>query len=194
MVTTLSTSRDWIGKIGLPNAVGRCIAVGSYCLHMVGPLLISTYIYTCCRPAGVGVQQAWIWLLGHDGLVEFQSVYATTVTLSEWVVYSLPALLWTFSIGLMACFFDLDYKRRYYLLCLLPLALTLGLEALQYMQLTDGTFDTGDVWAGMLGYGGAILYIRTHPVVTIRLQDVHVRRLLFAVLFAFVYLGDVWVS
>jgi glycopeptide antibiotics resistance protein len=170
------------------------LAVPTYIMHVILPLLVCGYIYAFCRPDGMGLQVVLSWVVGADQLQSAKAVYNLSAYVDTWVTYSMPAMLWTFSIALLAILFDIDKRRRHYLVAFLPLALTWGLEALQYVGLTDGTFDVGDIIAGLLGYLAAILYIRSHHLVVINLSDLKVRRLLFACLFACVSVGDVWVA
>ena len=193
MVTILNTSNDIFRKVGLSRNVSQALTKWSFLLHIVMPLLLCIYIYSFCRPSGMGIQCIAELCLGKGILDEHQSIYWTTSYLSDWIIYSLPAALWTFSITLLGMVLDIDPKRRVYIVGLIPLSLALGLEVLQFFHLTDGTFDPFDILAAVLGYAAAIIYVYSHQKVIINALHLPYRRLLFAGLFACVYLGDVWI-
>lgn len=172
----------------------RSAAIPLYAMHVVLPLLLCGYIYTFCRPDGIGLQYIVGAVVGTDTLATAKQLYDVSYLLDEWVIYSMPAMLWTFSVGLLACMFDIDRQRRRYLVAAIPLALTLALELLQWIGWSDGTFDLADIAAGWLGYGLALLYMRTHHQVIVEVEHITVRRLVFALVFACVYVGDVWVG
>lgn len=194
MVTTLSTSKDWLYRLGCSMRASTSLAVPIYLLHVTLPLLVCGYIYTFCRPDGMGLQVVLSWIVGAEQIQSAKAIYDISAYVDEWVTYSMPAMLWTFSVALLAILFDIDKRRRHSMVALIPLALTWGLELLQYLRMTDGTFDIGDIAAGLLGYLAAILYIRSHHLVVIDLPDLTVRRVMFVVLFACVCVGDVWVG
>lgn len=192
MVTILNTSRDLLYKVGFSKRFSAEIAKWSCLIHIILPLLICVYIYTFCRPSGIGVQELWTFILGETTFSQYHSIYQSTLAFSDWMIYSLPAALWTFSITLLGMLLDIDPKRRPWLVGLIPLSLTWGLELLQYFQFTDGTFDPMDIIAGWMGYAAALLYSKTHHGVIIDFLKLPMRRVVFSVLFVCVYLGDIW--
>lgn len=193
MVTILNTSNDVFRKVGFSSRVSKALTKWSFLLHIAMPLLLCIYIYSFCRPSGMGIQCIAEFCFGKGILSLHQDGYISTAYLSDWVVYSMPAALWTFSITLLGMVLDIDPKRRVSRVGLIPLSLALGLEFLQFTSLTDGTFDPADILAAVLGYLLAIAYVHSHQKVIINILHLPYRRLLFGGLFACVYVGDVWI-
>lgn len=161
-----------------------------YWIHIIGSLAICSYIYALLRPSDVGLQQLLALFCG-DAFKTYKSMCWVPV-LGEWVIYSMPAMLWTFSLSLLGVVLGIDRRRRCWLIALIPLGLTLGLELLQYCNYTDGTFDSMDIVAGVLGYLCAVLFVRLYQTPATVSGGLSMRRLVFSLLFCMVYVGDVW--
>ena len=159
-----------------------------YCLL---PLLISFTIYAVFRSPDTIVNQVLlaIWPTKPPMLHLPQAA---------WVVYNLPGALWLFAFLWIG---TLSASRR---LTLLPLGLALGIEAVQLLHFTDGTFDALDVLFYLLALGvfAALggLARQAPPVAPAAtaepiMQHLSKRyKLAMAVFVAMVLLSDVWVK
>ncbi|MCB2408031.1 hypothetical protein [Hymenobacter lucidus] len=109
-------------------------------LHCLLPLLVSLGIYVLFRPRNTIVNEL---------LFQFMTTKPPMLHLAycRWIVHSLPGALWLYSF----LSFSAVPTRR--LLSLLPLAMALGIEVVQYLHITDGRFD----WLDVAFYLGAWL-------------------------------------
>jgi len=101
---------------------------------VVLPLLASLFIYVFFRPHNVAVNQLVNLLLPNVSL-------ADQFNIANWIIYNLPGALWVYAF--LSIFITKDGKGIFY--CLIPLYAALGIEVLQYFNLTDGTYDMLDV-------------------------------------------------
>lgn len=108
-------------------------------LHSALPLLASLGIYVLFRPRNTIVNKL---------LFQFMTTKPPMLRLTygRWIVQSLPGALWLYS---FLNFSALPTRR---LLSLLPLAMALGIEVLQYLHITDGRFDWLDVVCYLAAY------------------------------------------
>jgi hypothetical protein len=155
-----------------------------WAVHCALPLLTSLFIYVFFRTQHTIVNEV-LWRVA--GL---QPVHWTLPGL-PWVVYNLPGALWMYA---FMCFSSRQNSR---FLLYAPLVLALGIEAVQLLHLTDGTFDPLDVLFYLLAW----LTFRTvrgwSPLVARPFQPstrtVSWRyKMLFAGFVAIVLLSDVW--
>ncbi len=70
----------------------------------------------------------------------------------DFIVYQLPGGLWVFAATLVSWSTRIVLANRRVSLALLPLVSALGIELMQFLQWTDGTFDPGDAWACLVGF------------------------------------------
>ena len=162
-----------------------------YWFHIIFSLSVCTYTYAVLRPSDIGLQQLLRAFCG-DSFDTYKTM-CWVPSVGEWVIYSMPAMLWTFSLSLLGVVLGIDRRRRCWLIALIPLGLTLGLEFLQYLDYTDGTYDPMDIVAGLLGYLLAIVFVSKYNKPALVYDGLFLRRLLFGVLFSMVYVGDQWV-
>lgn len=110
-----------------------------WAVHCALPLSISLFIYVCFRTQHTIVNEVLERLFG------LQPVHWTLPGL-PWVVYNLPGALWMYA---FMCFSSRKGSR---FLMYAPLVLALGIEAVQLLHLTDGTFDPLDVLFYLLAW------------------------------------------
>ncbi|KAA9338522.1 hypothetical protein F0P96_06730 [Hymenobacter busanensis] len=146
-------------------------------------MLVSLVIYVCFRSQKtivnqvlqlVGIRPA-LWRLTH----------------ARWLVYNLPGALWLYA---FLWFSSLPGRK---LLYLLPLSMALGIELLQLLHITDGTFDPLDVaFYGLAGLAFAASQHLTTPwtlPVFRTATRARLYRLTWVSFVAVVLLSDVWV-
>lgn len=104
-------------------------------------LLISLFIYLFYR-----INETVVYLMA---TAFFPHLLSTTkiwlhksLYLPEFIIYNLPEGLWVFTLSLVI---GSSIWRYPFFTLLFPLVYTLGLETLQYLHFTDGTFDAMDV-------------------------------------------------
>ena len=154
--------------------------------HCLPPLLLAFVLYALFRTPDTIVNQVLLKLWpSKPG--PFHLPYA------QWVVYNLPGALWLYSF-LWASTWS---GRRW--VSLFPLVLALGIELVQLLHITVGTFDPVDVMfylVASLIFGVASgLLLPLPALATTPVQPVK-RRYKFAFLFfvVIVVLSDVWVK
>jgi hypothetical protein len=104
----------------------------NFLLHCLPPLVVSLVIYMLFRSPDTIVNQVFSRLLGFRPPV-------LRLAHGQWLVYNLPGALWLYS------FLWFSSLSRSKLLSLLPLGMALGIELVQLLHITDGTFDLLDV-------------------------------------------------
>jgi hypothetical protein len=108
-------------------------------LNCALPLVTSLIIYVLFRPKDIVVNQLIYDLTGtHTPGLKLQGC--------GWLVYNLPGALWLYA------FLSFSSQLRSRLITLLPLCLALGIEAVQLLKITDGTFDVMDVLFYLLAW------------------------------------------
>ena len=115
-------------------------------LHVVLPLAVGGGIYLLFRETDLVVFRM-AGFLGLSGMVETARQFFEPIHPPHLVVYSLPGALWLYAfIALMATVWRGEGKLRTRApWILLPLLVAAGSEGAQWLGLTDGTFDWGDV-------------------------------------------------
>ncbi|MGI4875168.1 MAG: hypothetical protein ACRYFX_28770 [Janthinobacterium lividum] len=156
-------------------------------LNCLLPLAASLLLYTLFRTRDTIVNQVIIHLLSFRPPV-------LQLPQAPWVVYNLPGALWLYA------FLWFTSLSRSKFLTLLPLGLALGIEAVQLLHLTDGTFDGLDVLFYLLsllafvGLGG-MGWVQPGPQAAVPRQRLSLGfKCVFAFFIAIVVLSDVWVK
>ena len=156
-------------------------------LNCLLPLVVSLLLYTLFRTRDTIVNQVFIHLLGFRPPV-------LHLPQAPWVVYNLPGALWLYS------FLWFTSLSRSKFLTLLPLALALGIETVQLLHLTDGTFDALDVlfyllsFGAFLGFGGMAWAKPSAEATPLSPRLSLGFKCVFAFFIAIVVLSDVWVK
>lgn len=156
-------------------------------LNCLLPLALSLLLYTLFRTRDTIVNQAFIHLFSFQPPV-------LRLPQAPWVVYNLPGALWLYA------FLWFTSLSRSKFLTLLPLGLALGIETVQLLHITDGTFDGLDVFFYLLsllafvGLGG-MGWVRPDPQAVVPRQRLSLGfKCVFAFFIAIVALSDVWVK
>lgn len=132
------------------------------CKKVIAALLASVtlvggaMIYVCFRPTHLLLFK-WI---DRFGLLDF--AYRLRLNLKdipEWVVYSLPDGLWTFSYCLfIGTIWNFNLKKSFFFLVILPV-FAVANEIMQYFHIVSGTFDWMDVMAFLIAFTLGLFYI-----------------------------------
>lgn len=81
------------------------------------------------------------------------------------ILYNLPSALWVFSSTLLSLDYNVKVNKEYRLqLIYLPLYFIVGLELLQLLKITDGTFDVLDIIIPFLTWYVAYYLLRNNTI------------------------------
>ena len=98
------------------------------------PMLVSMLIYLLFRTEDTIINRLTSNFFSGDSFLHNFNV-------ADWVIYNLPGALWLFAF--LSIFVVKKEKGIFY--CLIPLSVALLIEFLQYLSITDGTYDVIDV-------------------------------------------------
>lgn len=154
------------------------------------PLAFALFVYAFFHPPQVVVNHLLAWLFGTHFLA-LRPVVATAVSLPSWALYCLPGALWVFSAALLSFGLTRGTLARKRAASVLPLALVLFIEVLQWRGLTDGVVDPMDaVWAGCLWAVAQVLLNAGRVPLDFDLSP-RLRAVGLALVYGIVYLSDV---
>ena len=118
-------------------------------------LLLSLAIYVFLRPKTIFINRLFSYLDLAPKELPFSLNY-------EWFVFSLPGALWLFAfLAALNSFQKISTGLSF-----LPLFLAIGIEVLQYFDLTDGTFDWVDLsfyfaaWLAFIGLSKTKIFVK----------------------------------
>jgi len=122
------------------------------------PLLISLFIYLFYRSRSTVVNELMAFIFSSGVYNQARRAVSYAIPLSEPVVFSLPGGLWVFCLTILSKDLYLKIGNTRIQVALLPILFVIGLEFLQLIHFTNGTFDLWDIgfylafWS--LGYLG----------------------------------------
>jgi len=150
--------------------------------HVSVPLVVSLVLYVLFRS-----KETVVNLLLSDYLPDLQMAFEYKNY--NWIIYSLPGALWLYAF----LYINSAYSSRIRY-SLLPLCFALGIEILQLVHLTDGTFDPLDVILYLLVWLVFVISLKFYCTPTLKIE----RRLNYRIAFSFflciVFLSDVWIK
>lgn len=112
--------------------------------EIIIPLFLAAIIYLLFRPNETLVFQIFE-VLNLDVLVLNCRVLVRGVELPNWFVFSLPGGLWLLSFQNAISYLNGWQKKTTFLLILFASLFGIGLEVLQWFEITDGRFDFIDI-------------------------------------------------
>ena len=115
-----------------------------YSIIVVG-LSICLFIYLFYRTTNTVVNELIVLLLSPATYTQIRSEIVATLPLGELVKYSLPGGLWVFCLTILCKDLYLPVGKHKILLISVPILFAIGLEFLQLMHVTNGTFDPADM-------------------------------------------------
>ncbi len=116
-----------------------------YYLIITVALLISLFIYVFYRTENTVVNQLFITIFSLEEYVNAKEMISKALPLNNFVVYSLPGALWVFCITLFSKYFYLPIGEIKINGVFIPIIWAIGLEFLQLLQITNGSFDIIDI-------------------------------------------------
>lgn len=108
-------------------------------------LLISLFIYLFYRTEKTVINELFISLISVNKFIDLRKSITGILSLNEPIIYSLPEGLWVFCITLTSKAFFFNIGRREITLVYVPLIFSIGLELLQFFNITNGRFDFWDI-------------------------------------------------
>ncbi len=103
------------------------------------------------RPIFVHINRVLLQWLGTDFL-QARAAMQHFLPLPELLIYNLPGACWIGLLTWLGLYLGKRLVVPYRFLYLLPLLLGQGMELLQYLQLSDGTFDSMDALLNTIGF------------------------------------------
>lgn len=129
--------------------------------HTLFPILIGGLIYLGFRDKSLTMFN-WVNHIGlNDAISSFRqecSVYKLEIP--NWVVYSLPDGLWTYSFTSSICLIWEKKNKIYWMF--FPFIIGVGLEVLQFFNIVSGTFDIVDLAVSLIAFVLSILILKSY--------------------------------
>jgi len=112
-------------------------------------MFIGCFIYIFLRPVeALGVKE----LVSHLRIIKELREYTTQYRLSNWILYSLPNGLWTFSYSLIIFSIWLGVRTKEATIWLVTIPIVgFTYEIFQYLDIIKGTFCTDDMIYSLIG-------------------------------------------
>lgn len=128
-------------------------------IHIFLPLFIGGLIYVGFRSKSLLIY-SWVDNVSLNNLIiDFRNLLKS-YQLQNWIKYSLPDGLWTYSLTSSLC---LLLKKRYQLYWfVLPFILSIGFELFQMFKIIRGTFDIIDLVVCFIAYLLSILFFKPY--------------------------------
>ncbi len=130
-------------------------------IHIFLPIFIGGFLYIGFRSKSLLIFN-WAHNLGLNSLIaDYRNVCKSyQLELPNWVKYSLPDALWTYSFTSTFCLFWNGRKKLYFLV--IPLILGVGFEVLQFFKKVRGTFDLVDLFFCLSTFILSILILKPY--------------------------------
>lgn len=103
--------------------------------NFILPLSICLFIYLFFRTEDTIINKVVANFLPNINL-------NVSLNIADWIIYNLPGALWLFAFLSIS----IVKNEKGLLYCLIPLSGALIIELMQYLSLTDGTYDVADVF------------------------------------------------
>ncbi len=123
-------------------------------------LLVALYIYHFYRIEQTLLNRLWTLTLG-------ETQYHPAVIMPSWAIYNLPEALWVFCATVLSYDLSRISSLQSKWIYRSPLCIALFIELIQYLDMSDGVYDRGDIIAALIGYGIALIVSFKSEVVRI---------------------------
>jgi hypothetical protein len=108
-------------------------------------LSISLFVYLFYRPEKTVINELIILLLSFDTYAAIRTFITNIIPLNEPTIFSLPGGLWVFCTTVLSKDLYLKLSNHKIRIDVLPVLFSVGLEFLQLLRVTHGTFDIWDI-------------------------------------------------
>ena len=157
----------------------------------LSPLLISLFIYLIYRTEYTLINQLFSAFTPNE-LVFFQKIIRQSIPLPNLVIYSLPEGLWVIFVTQISKEFTFRFNQKTWNLTFLPLISAIGIEFVQYLHLTDGTYDPWDIMMVFLCWAIALLLIPPKRILIKTNNQNIIKQLLLVSSYLIIVLSDVF--
>lgn len=139
----------------------------SWWLNIIMPIIIGSCIYIFWRSYDIRVFR-WFETLSIDNdiIVIRQLFYPVGLYIPQWILYSLPTSLWTYSTtACMILLWRNEFNIEKYMWLAIGPVLGIGSELAQWVKLIHGTFDKADLICNIVAsFLAFLLLYRTEGV------------------------------
>ncbi len=119
-------------------------------------LLLGMYIYFMYRSQDT-IVNIILAKLGMRENIYVMNIWHAHYPIPQWCMYSLPGGLWVFAATLLAKTLYFNIKKLTIELRYFPVVFAIIIECVQYLGVTDGMYDTTDLWASLICAALALL-------------------------------------
>lgn len=161
-----------------------------YSIGILTPMFFSLFIYLIYRPSDTVVNQLFQSIFQSD-FEAFRLLIQHHIHFPSLFIYNIPEGLWVFSLTLAARDLKITLFNTKLQLIFFPLFFSVGLEILQALNITDGTFDFIDISTSVIFWTFAFLLGKFIKQDRFLEQSQNFRFSFFSFLFACICLSDV---
>ncbi|MDQ7947954.1 MAG: hypothetical protein REI78_12470 [Pedobacter sp.] len=159
---------------------------------LIAALLVSLFIYLFYRTDRTVINTLFNFIFGIENYQSLKASIRFYLPLHEFVVYSLPEGLWVFCITVTSKDLYLKLARSEVHCAIFPLTFVVALELMQWLHLTNGTFDVVDILTAILFWMLGFFIIEEDRPKQNPLKQLNKRSLIFLMSYLIVYLAHVY--
>jgi len=126
------------------------------------PMILGLFLYLLFRPTSIYIFEFIRVINLEDQLLHLREYIKPLENyMPLWIVYSLPTMLWAFSLTCLICIiWSKDFTNIFFLIYLLTaIAIILGSEILQLLRYLPGTFSYMDLSFNFFGIVLGLIYV-----------------------------------
>ncbi len=139
-----------------------CLVNISKILVIFLPMILGLFLYLLFRPTSIYIFEFIRVINLEDQLLHLREYIKPLENyMPLWIVYSLPTMLWAFSLTCLICIiWSKDFTNIFFLIYLLTaIAIILGSEILQLLRYLPGTFSYMDLSFNFFGIVLGLIYV-----------------------------------
>ena len=139
-----------------------CLANISKIFVIFFPMILGLFLYLLFRPTSIYIFEFIRVINLEDQLLHLREYIKPLENyMPLWIVYSLPTMLWAFSLTCLICvIWSKDFTNIFFLIYLLTaIAIIIGSEVLQLLRYLPGTFSYMDLSFNFFGIVLALIYV-----------------------------------
>lgn len=154
-------------------------------------LFFSLFIYLFFRPENTVANALFIKLFSEENYLLLRESIQNAFAPGPFIIYSLPEGLWVCCITITSSFFYWEYRKKHIPLIYLPILFAIGLELLQLLGITNGTFDFNDLFSAFLFWLFPFLVFRKQGSLYCANKSLSIKHFSLYFSYAIVYLAHV---
>jgi hypothetical protein len=159
---------------------------------LLSALLVSLFIYLFYRTDRTVVNSLFNFIFGKGNYQALKASIHAHLPLNEFIIFSLPEGLWVFCITVTSKDLYLKIGKTEIHIAILPLIFVVGLELLQWLHVTNGTFDFIDIMTAVLFWMIGFFLVEEENPKQYFLKQADKRSLVFLMSYLIVYLAHVF--